>query len=333
MYKKKEKTILLTAAGGVAMPFIIKHLKNQGYKVFTADIDKYAIGLYLSDKGFIIPKAANNNFLPTIHKICQEEKVDIVIPLVDEELLKVINLEKENIKVLTPQKTFINSCLDKFKLMKELNKQKIPIPKTFLLSKSLLNKKINLKYPVIIKPRQGRGSRGIQVINSKKELKNYINNCNSLNKFIVQTYIQGEEYTVSVVVGRNEKIISIVPKKIIHKKGVTKIAITEKNESIKNICKKIQQKLKANGPFNVQLTIDKKSKKPFTFEINPRFSTSTTLTIKSGVDEFSLLIEERFNKKIKPIKNWKENILLIRENKENFLTQTEFKNKYSKIIR
>ena len=89
-----------------------------------------------------------------------------------------------------------------------------------------------------MKPRVGRGSRGIARISNSDALRSYIDSTNySTNNIIVQPYIEGTEYTVSVIITRDGTVHSVVPKRIIKKDGVTKLAVTENVPSI-NCCVK-----------------------------------------------------------------------------------------------
>jgi carbamoyl-phosphate synthase large subunit len=133
------------------------------------------------------------------------------------------------------------------------------------------------------------------------------------------------EYTVSVVVWRDGKVRAVIPKKIISKQGVTKIAVTEKNKVIEKICYKIQESFKANGPFNVQLKIDLITGKPFVFEINPRFSTSVSLTIAAGVDEVGeILAQAVLGKKMKNYFTFNEGKVLLRQTLDSFVDYSDF---------
>jgi carbamoyl-phosphate synthase large subunit len=86
------------------------------------------------------------------------------------------------------------------------------------------------------------------------------------------------------------QVRAVVPKRVICKRGITRIAVTEYSNAIDRVCREVQEKLHANGPFNVQCII--KGGVPYIFEINPRFSTTTVLTIEAGVDEVGGLIAE-----------------------------------------
>jgi carbamoyl-phosphate synthase large subunit len=317
----KNKTVFITGAGGAAIPGLIKHLKKKGYRVIAGDMDNLAIGLYLADKGFILPKGQSPDFLPTMRKICKNESVDAVIPLVDEELSAAIDLEKEKIPVILPRKDFIDVCLDKYKLMKQLEEHHIAVPKTKLASEGFNG----LSFPIIAKPRVGRGSRGVQLLTSEKDFYRYIEGVNSLDSILLQEYIDGKEFTVSSVVWRDGNVMGIVPKEIIQKQGVTKSAISRRNSNIEKICIDVQQKLKADGPFNVQLMLNDKGE-PFIFEINPRFSTSISLTIASGMDELHLILDHALTGYVKldPMP-WKEGIVLLRQTLDEFIPEEEFR--------
>ncbi len=317
-----EKTIFLTGAGGAAIPGLIKHLKRKGYQVIAGDIDDLAVGLYLADKGCILPKGQSPEFLPTMKKICENENVDAVIPLVDEELLASIELEKENIPVLLPRKKFISLCLDKYKLMKELAAHHISVPKTKLASEGFSG----LMFPIIAKPRVGRGSRGVQILTSEDEFNRYIDRVSLPSSILLQEYIDGKEFTVSTVVWRDGHIQGIVPKEIIQKRGITQTAISRRNSNIEEICSDVQRKLRADGPFNVQLMLNDKGE-PFIFEINPRFSTSISLTMASGMDELNDILDQALTGKVKTDPTlWKEGVVLLRQTLDEFITEEAFKN-------
>ena len=116
---------------------------------------------------------------------------------------------------------------------------------------------------------------------------------------IIQKYIDGVEYTVSVVLWRDGIIQAVVPKEIICKRGITKLAITRRNQLIKQLCYKIQEKLHADGPFNLQLIIDKNTGIPYPIEINPRFSSTVYMRHKLGFTDVLWSLNDFFNEPIK----------------------------------
>lgn len=317
------QTILITGAGGPAIHGMITSLSQSGATVIAVDMLDKSSGFYISDKSYVVPPGTSPDFYPKILDICKTNNVSAVVSVVDEELPHVSGLEAHGIPVIQPRAPFVNFALDKFVCMNELMTNRITAPPTFLLS-SFTNQ---LPFPLFLKPRVGRGSRGASKIADSDALAHYINTTPySLDNIIVQPYIAGTEYTVSVIVTRDGTVHSIVPKRIIKKDGVTKLAVTESVPAITSLCESIQHSFSADGPFNIQLIVDNNGI-PYPFEINPRLSTSTTLTAASGVDELVGLIHLFLN----PSSDYtfndpQDGIVLVRHVVDQFMTLDRFNN-------
>jgi len=321
---KRKKTILVTAAGGAGTIYIIKSLIGK-YRIIAVDMDKYAAGLYLADKGYVLPPCNHRNYFKKLDAIIKKEKVDVIIPLIDEELLPIRQRyqHSKTTKILLPSEHFIKLCLDKWQLMNALSAANIPCPKTYQVT-SMQRLPGNL-LPGIIKPITGRGSRGFWRINNQEDFRNYFkSNPYGKEDVIVQEAVLGKEFTVSVVVSGRGEVLSVVPKEIILKKGITNIAVTRRNLKIDRVCRQIQKHLRADGPFNVQLIMDKKTGTPKVFEINPRFSTTVALTMAAGVDEVGLLIESLFTGKTSKA-HFKKNLVMVRYQEQYYLPEYRLK--------
>ena len=321
-----HKTVFLTGAGGAAVPGLIRILKSKGYRVLAGDMDPHAVGLYTADQGFQLPQGDSQEFSEKLKELCQREKVDVLIPLVDEELLASAALGNKSLSVLLPDTKFIELCLDKYKLMHAFEKSGIPFPKTKLASEDVNE----LKFPIVAKPRVGRGSRGVEVFQSLEQFNSYCRILPSPADILIQEYIDGPEFTVSVCVWRDGKVQAVIPKEIIKKQGVTQLAVTRKSNVIEEVCIKIQEQLRADGPFNVQLRLDKQGV-PFVFEINPRFSTSVSLTIASGFDELNYLVDRALGVRSSQTIIWKEGVVLLRQTLDEFIAEDQFLKRMKEI--
>lgn len=323
-------TVLVTGAGGASVPTLIESLLKKNYRVIGVDMDPFAIGLYVADKGYVIPAGMSPDFLPVLRDICMKESVKAVVPLVDEELVSSFGLEHDGIVVLLPRPEFVAMCLDKFVLMKQLKAVGMGIPETRLVTEGYAG----IRFPVIVKPRRGRGSRGIGIVDSEENLNSFIKaSPYAPNELLIQEYIDGVEYTVSVVVWRDGEVQAVVPKEIISKRGITRIAVTRRNPKIESLCIKIQEQLKADGPFNVQLRFNASNGEPFIFEINPRFSTSISLTIASGIDELEgLLSQALYGRSSVKFGNWQQGIVMMRKTVDEFMSESDFHFLKTKIV-
>ena len=323
-------TVLITGAGGAVIPLLIRLLKAEGCRVLAVDMDPDAVGLFLADKGYIIPGGLSAEFVPAMRRICQREKVDALIPLVDEELISVWQLARDGLHIILPEIEFVRLCLDKWRLMQTLRANNINVPQTRLANEDIEG----LRFPLIVKPRTGRGSRGVALVNSYSELKEFLSHSPySKESNLIQEYIDGSEFTISVVVWRDGLVKAVVPKKIISKKGITRIAVSRRNSKIDALCRQVQEKLRANGPFNVQLRLDS-SGEPYIFEINPRFSTSISLTIAAGLNELVILLKQALlGIEAEESGDWREGVVLLRQTMDCFLDENEFQNTRNDIVR
>ncbi len=313
-------TVLVTGAGGAAVPGLIRGLQAQGYRVVAVDTNPQAAGLYLADVGRVIPEGRSDDFLPALRQICRREQVDVVMPLVDEELVKATELGTDVLGVILPHRQFVELCLDKGQLMTALGAIGVPVPETQTASADWRG----IQYPVIAKPRTGRGSRGVALLHEAVALQDHLNAVGvAPDQMLLQSFIDGPEYTVSVVAWRDGSTQAVVPKLILKKQGITQLAVTERVPAIDAVCRTIQARLRADGPFNVQLRIDRAGR-PVVFEINPRFSTTVSLTVAAGVDEPGMLVRQALGGP--PVENdqWTAGLVLVRQTTDVFLDEARF---------
>jgi len=318
-------TIVLTVAGGVAVPSMIDILRATfpAARLIATDMDPQAIGLRLADLGVILPPGGSPTFLRAMRRLCADENVDVIVSVVDEELEDLCTLEAEGIHVIQPLRSFVHLALDKLALMHQLQAVGLPAPWTQLASNCDLDR---VPFPAIIKPRVGRGSRGIARVENRAALKAALaNSLYSPDQLLVQQLVEGPEYTVSVVVWRDGAVQAVVPKELISKRGVTKAAVTRRNERIDTYCREIQRELRADGPFNVQLCLDRRDGTPYAFEINPRFSTSITLTMAAGVDELSGLIRQALSGRDSwQAGDWRAGQVMLRRTQDVFFDEAVY---------
>ena len=284
MKKNRKKTILILCAGGSGPIFLARVLAKK-YNVVLADGSGDNAAPFLGFKFYVVPFGNHPEYLTVIKKIIQKHKVDYVVSGADEELIPISILAQDmgSFVHIAPSLDFIKLCLNKKQLMIELEQASIS-------NLSLFKKIQDVKYPAIVKPIYGRGSRGVHIVNNTAELKGYFGlYSKKFSDVVVQKHISGVEYTVSVIVNNMNAMIGIVPKKVIYKRGITRAAVTEDNPSIEKICRKIVELWQPRGPFNVQLMLYKN--KVYIFEINPRLSTTSVLTDRAFGNEVELFIK------------------------------------------
>ncbi len=282
-----EVTVMVTAVGSTTGMSVIKGLRGQNefyVRIIGTDIyPKETIAASnFCDQIYRIPTAKESAYLNTILNICKQEKVQLVIPIVDEELYIIAQnrkrFEYENILPIVSDLSVIDVCNDKFKTIQWMQTQDIPCPQTCLLDD--LQSCENLTYPQFVKPRDGRSSIGCKRIESPQELE-FIRQTSS--NLITQPLLEGDEYTTDILTDFNGKVFSVVPRL----RAETKAGISTKGRTChdQRLIKRgatIAERLPIRGPANLQCFV--KDNEITFFEINPRFSGGLPLTIKSGVN-------------------------------------------------
>lgn len=280
--------ILLSGLGGSLFPYLDNALKDK-HQLFYVDSNKALEKLYRDLNFTPAPLVSEPLYKDFILDLIEKEKIDFYIPLIDEELLLAkAEIEKNSFAhVVAPTPSFIELCLNKYKLMNFLHQHSLSHIESYLGHEY----DDQVEYPIFVKPVRGRGSRGIRKIVSREQLKAYFTlEGYRPEEVLIQPLISGKEYTVGVTTSNCNKILCIGSKRIISKRGITQIAITENNQLINDLIIKLVHLMEPKGPINVQLFLTNEGEIKI-FEINPRFSTTTILEIEGGVDIVSKYLE------------------------------------------
>lgn len=317
-------TIMRTGVGSSPSISTILTLQKLGVKIIGVDCNPLSIGFYFADVGYCIPKAEDPEYIPTLLKICKTEKVDAILPAVDEELIVLANhkdeFEKIGVFVVVAEKRVIEICSDKFKTYNFFAKNNISTPLTYEALKVNLDK---VTYPKIIKPRFGRGQHNVYKVNNQRELeffREYVDNP------LLQDYIEGKEYTIDVLADFNGRVVCVVPRRrLAVESGVSIKGITIYKKEIIDNCIDIVKKLGITGPMNIQCFIDKNNKLFFT-EINPRLAGGVALSVAANANILESLVKLLKGEDVKECFDFEENLLMLRYWAEKFIKKDEIKN-------
>jgi carbamoyl-phosphate synthase large subunit len=317
----KQIKILITGAGGAGTIAIIKSLKwIGGYEIIACDANPNAYGLRIAHHFHVVPMGNDKDFSYKMRAILEFEKPQYIIPLVDEEIMKFHQLFwdlKDNWKLVCPSALFCAIALDKYGTHLELKKHGLLTPTTMVHRP--MKEVVKINHPVIVKQRKGHGSKGLHYFDNYDLCEDTHPWVTGGNR-IIQERIFGTEFTVSVIVGLDGQLLSIVPKEVIDKRGITMTGITRNVPEIEEVCKKIVEKMNPMGPFNVQLMMDKNGL-PWIFEINPRYSTTVALTIAAGINEVDAVIKRAEGRQTKKSFEFIPNMVMNRYYTQDFVRQ------------
>ncbi len=323
--------VLMTGAGGAGTIEIIRSLRQSGrYEVVVADAGRHSFGFHLADRAYVIPFGAAESFSAVFGDLIQTEAPDFIIPLVDEEIPKVHALVNDRFagkpKVLGPKLAFCELALDKWRMASALESAGLGTAISALASEV----PADFPFPAIVKPRAGRGSRGVALVRDRQELSAYLGKAAlSAPSYIVQEHCKGREFTTSVIVGLNGDLLGVVPKEAVDKRGITQVGVTRRVPVIDELCAAIQSRFRADGPFNVQLMLGDDGV-PRVFEVNPRYSTTVALTLASGIDEVDVVMRHALGEKVRPL-SYRADLMMLRYSTQLYLPESDWERKYAEL--
>jgi carbamoyl-phosphate synthase large subunit len=284
---ENRRTLLFTGGGGAGSEAIFRLWKDR-YDLHFADADRDAISPVIPEAcRHRIPWASDPQFCDRVVELVSAIGADILIPTVDEELSQIASRSSafQNTELFVPEPHYVTLMLDKLSAMAALLEADIEVPRT-----AIIRDIAAIGYPCFVKPRSGRGSRGIGVLKNTNEAEAYmtLSECKPEN-IIVQELLEGEEYTVLMAASKAGDLRAVMPCRIIEKRGITIRAVVERNPVIIDTCRKIHQSIPTRGCYNIQLMLTEENRVA-PFEINPRISTTFCLGLAAGIDPIAIYL-------------------------------------------
>lgn len=302
--------ILFTCAGRRAylLRYFREQLNGRGL-IVGADMSLSAPALTEADVKICVPEVYSPNYIETLLEICRQHEIKAIFSLNDLELPILASNKDKFLNIgclpVVSDNSVIEICFDKFKTARFIEEIGLKTPKTFVnfeeASHALNNG--NLSFPLIVKPRWGSGSIGIECVNSLDELEeaynaiikkvknSILNTASGQSKtVIIQEKINGPEYGLDVMndlKGRNRGVS--VKRKLAMRAGETDKAVTEDNAELRRIGSLLATHLKHIG--NLDVDVLERNGEFYVLELNPRFGGGFPFSYEAGVNFPGALID------------------------------------------
>jgi carbamoyl-phosphate synthase large subunit len=135
--------------------------------------------------------------------------------------------------------------------------------------------------PWIVKPRTGRGSRGVRALDDRADVVTALLEDPAL---IAQTRLSGREFTADALVARDGRLLAVVPRwRDETKAGISVKGTTFDSAAVTAVVADALAAVGLTGPANVQGFVADDGATTVV-EINPRFSGGLPLTLAAGAD-------------------------------------------------
>jgi len=318
---------LVTAIGGGGYGGqILKALRlvpSDRYSIVGTDAAEHCAQFSLVDHAHRLPRADAPDYFDALFSLCEKYDVRAVFPGSEPELVKISNARDlfaaRGILLPIGSKTLIDDCLDKERTNRRLHELGYPPPRYVKVTQRSKLAEIDW-FPVVVKPSVGGGgSANCYIAQNKSELMalcDYLGLENIAGSFIVQEYVgtPENEFTVGVLhdldgnyvnsigirrlLSGQLNIRSSVANRTGRKEFGPRLVISSgvsqgyvgRFPEVTAQCREIAQSLNVTGAVNIQCRLVDGIVK--VFEINPRFSGTTSIRAMLGYNEPDVLLQQ-----------------------------------------
>jgi len=295
-----KKSVLVFGAGEL-QGSLIENVKRLNYKAIVIDPDSNATCRHLAD---VFEVVSANDFDKTLY-IAKKYKIGGIITSSTDKPLRMMAKVAESLNLIFPSINAIRIATDKCLMKRVFIKHNIPCARGFLVNKNFYinNYSSGVNFPVVVKPVDSSGSRGVIVCNNIVEMEQAIEQAMRFTmkkKVLIEEYIEGREISVeSLTYGGKTYIIQITDKLTSLPPYNVELGHTEPtglSEHLQNVVKElvievIQALSLDNCACHTEIKINKDM--PYVIEIGARlggdFITSHLVPFSTGVNMEQIL--------------------------------------------
>lgn len=301
-----DKRSILVFGVGELQRSIIARAKAMG--LFVVGIDPCADAVAKDDcDAFEV--VGGQDLIRTI-AVCHKYDIKAIVTAATDKPLVMMASVAEKLGYPFYSVTTASWATDKFQMKQRFQEGGVPCAQGRLISNA--DEADGMVYPIIVKPRDNSGSRGVKLCRNKQELETSISEAfevSHLGTVLVEEYIEGREFSIeglhydgkSEVIQFTEKKTTAFPYNVElgHKQPAN--LTDEQRDAIREIVSKIGAALKfENCPSHTELKVNDRG--IFVIETSPRlggdYITSTLTPLSTGINLEDQLLHIALGEKV-----------------------------------
>lgn len=196
---RRDRLLMILAAGEYQLPAIIK-AKEMGLRVLVTDFNPNALGFKFADFYRVVDVRDEQANL----KLARQFAIDGVMSIVCEHAVKSVAYIAEQLGLPGLKYEAAAAATNKGIMRKKWLEARLPSPKFFVVKtkEETISAVSKLSFPIIMKPADNAGSRGVTKIEKLKELDfsfKLAKESSLSGQIIIEEFIEGTEITVEVL--------------------------------------------------------------------------------------------------------------------------------------
>lgn len=316
----RMKALILYGDGTQTLP-VARSLKKLKFEVSAIFKSKWTYGYssrYIKKKYIFDETEDIDALYKYVDRLLNNECFDIVIPMHDRSAEMLSKYRQDlfrKVRFVMPNYQIFQEGFDKHRLMKNCQKYGYPHPKTTIVEGNTLEGiDVNcLYYPLLIKPNNTWGARGMTLCRTKDELlEKFPIIVQEFGKCHLQRYIKPGGHQVEVQIYMNEDG-ELVQSSVIKKfrwypenGGSSCCNVSYKNDKIVDICYHLAKSIGWVGFADFDTIEDPDTGELLIMELNPRVPACVKSCFVSGIDWSDVIANEYLGRSHKSYKMEKE---------------------------
>ena len=295
--------LLLLEAGSAAGNNLIRSLKagDSSLVIVGCNDSRFVLKKSAADRNYLLP-AASQTYLAALRRIVKAERIDLLIPTSDVDVLEISELRRKvGCRTFLPRSAVIERCQDKYALTTFLRRRGIPAPLTYAILNieriEELFRRFSPRTKLWCRIRSGTGSYGAIPVKTPEQARSWIAYWEEMRavppgSFTLSEYLPGRDFCVQCLWDKGTLVLAKMAERITYlntgsPSGVSstpELAKTAYDARIVKVCAKAIRALdpRASGVFFVDIK-ESDDGRPCITEINAgRFATITNIHDLAG---------------------------------------------------
>ena len=273
--------------------------RGEGGVVVGTDTDPLAPAVHFCDRWERAPRATDPDYINHLVRLVERHEIAVVVPCSEWDLEELADgrerLEAAGATVFISDAEATRICVDKYRMHEFLVSRDIASPRTVDPDAGLPD---DLRYPVLVKMRQGRGSEHIYRCETRAEVDFFLRY--SPVASMVQELCPGEEFSIDLLCDLDGRCLNAIPRLMQGKKGGEQIkGTTIEDAELVEVARTVAEALPLRGPGTVQCFRVAPGRHEVT-DVNPRFGGLFPLPLAAGGDYPGLMLALAAGETVEP---------------------------------
>lgn len=280
--ESNAQRVLVSGIGGNVGQGILRNIKSAfpQLEIIGTDVSDFTAGHYFCDFFEKVPYSYDSSFHNRFLEIVNKLQPSLIIPSTDFETVSLAEIRNNLPSLIASPLSAVETFLDKQLTWKACREGNLP----FAASSEITD--VDPAWDeIIVKPKKGRGSRGVHINPSVLKIFN--------EEYMAQELVRGVEITTAFYVTKSDEIRGPFSMERQLVNGMTeRCHVYAKNESeLEQLVSRYAKHFKIQGPCNIQsIVADSGVITPF--EINCRYSGTNSIRSHFGFEDVKWGIEE-----------------------------------------